>query len=144
MDAARQAIETHIAKPLKLSLEDAAAGMYHMMNINMAAGLREITVSRGIDPREYPLVVAGGARRRALIAEGLEIPIVLVPKESSIFCASGMLRSDFKHSYVRTYHALSAQADPEADVAVLRRDGKGRPRRAASRESPGPRAGACL
>lgn len=111
--AARQAIETHIAKPLKLSLEDAAAGMYHVMNINMAAGLREITVSRGIDPREYPLVVAGGAGpiHGALIAQELEIPLILVPKESSIFCASGMLRSDFKHSYVRTYHALSAQAD---------------------------------
>ncbi|MCX7170112.1 MAG: hydantoinase/oxoprolinase family protein, partial [Proteobacteria bacterium] len=85
--AARQAIETHIAKPLKLSLEDAAAGMYHVMNINMAAGLREITVSRGIDPREYPLVVAGGAGpiHGALIAQELEIPLILVPKESSIF-----------------------------------------------------------
>ena len=113
LDAAKRAIETHIAKPLKLSLEDAAAGMFHMMNVNMAAGLREITVSRGIDPREYPLVVAGGAGpvHGAMIATELEIPIVLVPKESSIFCASGMLRSDFKHSYVRTYHALAAAAD---------------------------------
>ncbi|NMM26914.1 MAG: hydantoinase/oxoprolinase family protein [Glaciimonas sp.] len=111
--AARKAIETHVALPLKLSVEEAAAGMYHLVNVNMAAGLREITVSRGIDPREFPLVVAGGAGpiHGAMIALELELPVILVPKESSIFCASGMLRSDFKHSYVRTYHALASKAD---------------------------------
>lgn len=111
--AARDAIETHIARPLKLSVEEAAAGMYHVINVSMAAGLREITVSRGIDPREYPLIVAGGAGpiHGAMIALELELPVVLVPRESSIFCASGMLRSDFKHSYVRTYHALASKAD---------------------------------
>ncbi|WP_332670773.1 hydantoinase/oxoprolinase family protein [Aromatoleum sp.] len=113
VDAARTAIDTHIAQPLGLTVEDAAAGMYHLVNVNMAAGLREITVSRGIDPREFPLVVAGGAGpiHGAMIALELELPVILVPKESSIFCASGMLRSDFKHSYVRTYHALASKAD---------------------------------
>jgi N-methylhydantoinase A len=112
-DAARQAIETHVARPLKLSVEEAAAGMFHVVNVNMAAGIREITVRRGIDPREFPLVVAGGAGpvHGALIAEEMEIPVILVPRESSIFCASGMLRSDLKHSYVRTYHTLASKAD---------------------------------
>ncbi len=53
-DAARRAIATYVAGPLGLSVEQAAAGMFHVVNVNMAAGLREITVSRGIDPREYP------------------------------------------------------------------------------------------
>ena len=39
-----------------------------------------------------------------MIAEELEISRILVPRESSIFCAAGMLRSDLKHDYVRSYH----------------------------------------
>lgn len=114
VQAARKAIKDHIAKPMGLSIEEAAAGMFQLMNVNMAAGLREISISRGIDPREYPLVVAGGAGpiHGAMIAQEMEIPVVLVPRESSIFCASGMLRSDLKHSYVRTYHVLGSKADP--------------------------------
>ena len=113
VEAARNAIDNHVAKPLGLSIEQAAAGMFHVMNVNMAAGLKEISVSRGIDPREYPLVVAGGAGpiHGAMIATELEIPVILMPRDSSIFCASGMLRSDLKHSYVRTYHALISKAD---------------------------------
>lgn len=115
VQAARNAIDEHIAIPLGLSVEEAAAGMFHLMNVNMAAGLREISISRGIDPREFPLVVAGGAGpiHGGMIALEMEIPVVLVPRESSIFCASGMLRSDLKHSYVRTYHVLGARADQE-------------------------------
>ncbi|MBZ0215559.1 MAG: hydantoinase/oxoprolinase family protein, partial [Fimbriimonadaceae bacterium] len=61
MQAARDAIEEHIAKPLGLSIEDAAAGMYRVVCNNMAQGVREITIKRGFDPREFPIVVAGGA-----------------------------------------------------------------------------------
>lgn len=115
VQAARDAIEEQIAKPMGLTIEEAAAGMFLLMNVNMAAGLREISISRGIDPREYPLVVAGGAGpiHGAMIALEMEIPVVLVPRESSIFCASGMLRSDLKHSYVRTYHVLGSKVDQE-------------------------------
>ncbi|MBK6677448.1 MAG: hydantoinase/oxoprolinase family protein [Rhodocyclaceae bacterium] len=128
-DAARRAIATYVAGPLGLSVEQAAAGMFHVVNVNMAAGLREITVSRGIDPREYPLVVAGGAGpiHGAMIALELELPVIIVPRESSIFCASGMLRSDFKHSYVRTYHALGGEADVRimaGHFAELERQGR--------------------
>lgn len=121
-DAAYRAIDTHVAKPLGLSVEEAAAGMFQVMNVNMAAGIREITVRRGIDPRDFPLVVAGGAGpvHGALIAEEMEIPVVLVPRESSIFCAGGMLRSDLKHSYVRTFHSLLSQADLSAMLLAYR------------------------
>jgi len=121
MKAARQAIEKHIAGPMGLTVEEAAAGMFHIMNIDMAAGLREISVSRGVDPREFPLIVAGGAGpvHGAMIALEMEIPLVLVPRDSSIFCASGMLRSDLKHSYVRTYYALSSQADKSLMLGYL-------------------------
>ncbi|MBV9279695.1 MAG: hydantoinase/oxoprolinase family protein, partial [Chloroflexi bacterium] len=62
-------------------------------------------VQRGYDPREFVLVVAGGAGpiHAAAIARELEIPLIQIPRESSVFCAAGMLISDLKHDYVRTY-----------------------------------------
>ncbi|NOZ42590.1 MAG: hydantoinase/oxoprolinase family protein [Alphaproteobacteria bacterium] len=103
--AARDAIEQHIAMPMGLSIEDAAAGMYRIACTNMAQGIREITIKRGFDPREFPLVVAGGAgpTHSCLICEELQIPFQLVPRESSILCAAGMLMSDLRHDFVHTF-----------------------------------------
>ena len=105
---AEKAISEKIAKPLRMDLLSAAYGMCHIMNVNMASAIREISVQRGFDPREFLLVCAGGAGpiHAAMIAAELEIPRILIPKESSIFCAAGMLLSDLKHDFVRTYHTL--------------------------------------
>ncbi|MFH1130501.1 MAG: hydantoinase/oxoprolinase family protein [Pseudomonadota bacterium] len=102
---AQKAIETHIAKPLGLDVEQAAAGMYRVINANMAHGVREITVERGLDPREFPMVIAGGAGalHGCMIAEELEIPTLLVPNAASILCAAGMLLSDLQHDFVRSH-----------------------------------------
>ena len=40
---------------------EAAAGVYDVVNVTMATGVREVSVRRGLDPRDFPLVVAGGA-----------------------------------------------------------------------------------
>ncbi len=106
--AAEDAIRKKIAAPLELDPVTAAHGMFHIMNINMASAIREISVQRGYDPRDFLLVCAGGAGpiHAALIADELEIPRILIPKESSIFCAAGMLLSDLKHDFVRTYHTI--------------------------------------
>ncbi len=105
LDAARAAIEEHIAIPLGLSIEEAAAGMYRVVCNNMAQGAREISIKRGFDPREFPMVVAGGAGpiHSCLIAEELDIPLQIVPRSSSILCAAGMLMSDLVHDFVRTF-----------------------------------------
>ncbi|MBU0754477.1 MAG: hydantoinase/oxoprolinase family protein, partial [Planctomycetes bacterium] len=104
VDRARKSIARELAEPLGLSVEQAAAGMYRVININMAHGVREVSIKRGYDPREFPLVVAGGAGplHACMICRELEIPIFLVPRESSIFCAAGMLLSDLKHDFVRS------------------------------------------
>ena len=105
VEAARAAIKEHIAGPLGLSIEEAAAGMYRIACNNMAQGVREITIKRGFDPREFPLVVAGGAGpiHSCLICNELDIPFQIVPRESSILCAVGMLMGDLKHDFVRTF-----------------------------------------
>ena len=106
-EASRRAIKDHIADPLGMSVEDAAAGMYRVACNNMAQGVREVTIKRGFDPREFPMIVAGGAGpiHSCLICQELEIPLQIVPRESSILCAVGMLMSDLKHDFVRTYVA---------------------------------------
>ena len=102
---AEEAIAKHVARPLGLGLEQAAAGMYRVINANMAHGVREITVKRGLDPREFPMVVAGGAGalHACMIADELEMPTILVPSAASILCAAGMLLSDLQHDFVRSY-----------------------------------------
>ncbi|MHC4218347.1 MAG: hydantoinase/oxoprolinase family protein, partial [Planctomycetota bacterium] len=104
-DAATQVIRQHVAEPLGLSVEAAAAGMYRVINTNMAQGVREISIKRGIDPREFPIVAAGGAGplHACEICEELEIPQFVVPRESSIFCAAGMLASDLQHDFVSSF-----------------------------------------
>ena len=103
-DAAVRALEP-LAAALGLSVEEAAAGVYDLVNVTMATGVRDVSVRRGLDPRDFPLVVAGGAGplHAAAIARELDVGALLVPRESSIFCAAGMLMSDFKHDYVRAY-----------------------------------------
>jgi len=114
LEKARLAIQKHIAEPLKMEVEEAAAGMYNIINVNMAAAVREVSVKHGYDPRDFPLVVAGGAgpNHACMIALELDIPVMIVPRESSIFCAAGMLMSDLKHDFVRTYATLVQEADP--------------------------------
>ncbi len=111
LGAAERTVAEHIAKPLGLDTVAAAAGMYRVMNVNMASAIREISVQKGYDVREFPLICAGGAGaiHACMIARELGVARVLVPREASIFCAAGMLRSDLKHHFVRS-HAVALDA----------------------------------
>lgn len=104
VDLARKVVQEQIAEPMGTDIDEAAAGMYRVINTNMAHGVREITIKRGLDPREYPLVVAGGAGplHACMIARELEIPRVVVPATASVLCATGMLLSDLQHDFVRS------------------------------------------
>ncbi len=110
---AEKAISEKIANPLNYDLATAAAGMYNIINVNMAAAVREVAVKEGSDPRDFPMVVAGGAgpNHSCKIAAELEIPLMIIPRESSIFCAAGMLMSDLQHDYVKSYITRLDQAD---------------------------------
>ena len=123
--AARRAVRDKVARPLALSVVQAAQGMFHVINVNMASAIREISVQKGYDPREFPLICAGGAGpvHGAYIAAELGITRICVPRDSSIFCASGMLHTDFKHDYVRSFaHALAPDRAAGARIRSLVRD----------------------
>ncbi len=110
--AALDAISVQVACPLALDPVRAAYGMYHVMNVNMASAIREISVQKGRDPRGFALVCAGGAGavHAAMIARELGIRRIVVPREASIFCATGMLHTDLKHDFVRSYATILGPA----------------------------------
>jgi|ETNmetMinimDraft_13_1059891.scaffolds.fasta_scaffold00346_5 N-methylhydantoinase A len=97
--------EKILGKQLDVNAQKAAAGMYRVINMNMAQGVRQVSVERGYDPREFLMICAGGAGsiHAGEICRELEIPMFVVPGVASIFCAAGMLLGDLKHDYVRSY-----------------------------------------
>ncbi len=113
VEAARRAIDEHIARPMGLTIEQAAAGMYRVACNNMAQGVREVTIKRGFDPREFPLIPGGGAGpiHGCLICSELEIPLQVVPREASVLCAFGMLMCELRHDFVRTFVARLPDID---------------------------------
>ncbi|NKB38776.1 MAG: hydantoinase/oxoprolinase family protein [Gammaproteobacteria bacterium] len=112
-EAASRAIEKKVAIPLGLSITEAADGIYRVANSIMSGAVTVVTVQRGLDPREFAMIVAGGAGpiHAVPIARELGIRTLLVPRESSVFCAAGMLLSDLKHTYVRTCAMLGSLVD---------------------------------
>lgn len=112
-DLAERAIRERIAEPLGLSLHAAAAAIYEIINSNMASGTDVAFAKRGYDPRDFALCAAGGAAavHAVRIMEELRIRKLIVPKVAPTYCAYGMLFSDLKHDYQRTYHAETDKAD---------------------------------
>lgn len=111
-NACERAIKNTVADPLEMDIVQAAYGMFHIMNVNMASAIREISVQKGYDPRDFLMVCGGGAGpiHAAMIALELEMSRILIPKESSILCAAGMLLSDLKHDFVKSHHTLFSDA----------------------------------
>jgi len=107
-ELARKAIKEKIADKLGINLDEAAYGIYKIVNSNMAQGVRLVSVNKGYDPRVCLLVTAGGAGpvHACDIAKELGMPVILVPKTSSVFCASGMLISDIRHDFIRVTHMI--------------------------------------
>ena len=112
-ERAREAIAARIARPLGLDVLQAATGIVDVVNANMAAALRIVSVERGYDAREFALVAFGGAGpvHAARLAEELEIPQVIVPPIPGGFSALGLIASDIRRDYVRTFYARADAAD---------------------------------
>ncbi|PXX37923.1 hydantoinase/oxoprolinase family protein [Aquitalea magnusonii] len=99
---AQQAIASQVAEPLGISIERAAYGISTLVNLNMANGIRRISIEQGYDPRDFALICAGGATGMHItaLAEELGAQQVLVPKFASCLCAFGQVISDVKYNYL--------------------------------------------
>lgn len=87
----------------------------------MAAALRVASVERGHDPLEFALVVAGGAGplHAGMLVRELDVPLVIIPRQSSVFCAADMLLSDLQHDDVRTWTREWRHVEPDAVRTIL-------------------------
>ena len=96
-----------IADKLDLNVEQLAEGICDVVNAKMADAIRQLTIQKGIDPREFILVAFGGAgpMHAVFIAEELNITQILVPTAPGAFSAWGMLQSDIRQDAVRTFNA---------------------------------------
>jgi N-methylhydantoinase A len=106
LDLAKSALDS-VGTKLNLSTEETAAGITAIINAAMANAIREITVSRGIDPREYSLVAYGGAGplHAVAIAAELELGSVIVPANPGVLSAWGMLQADSRHDLVMNFYS---------------------------------------
>jgi N-methylhydantoinase A len=107
-ELARKAIEDKIAKPLGMSVEEAALGIIKIINSNMALAIRANSVARGFDPREFSLMPFGGAGPLHGVALGEIISAreVLVPPAPGINAAIGLLVTDMQYEYTRSVLAI--------------------------------------
>jgi N-methylhydantoinase A len=96
-----------LARRLELDEERLAEGVLDVVNARMAALIRQITVGRGLDPRQFSMVAFGGAgpMHAVFLAEELAIDTVLVPHSPGTFSAHGMLEAEIRHDLVHPYFA---------------------------------------
>ncbi len=101
-DKARSAIKGKLADPLGITVEQAAHGMFTIVNNNMVNAIRRVSVERGYDPRDFVLMGAGGATGAHITALAREMGIskVLISKLASGLCAYGQIISDVKYNYM--------------------------------------------
>ncbi|MGA8297450.1 MAG: hydantoinase/oxoprolinase family protein, partial [Acidimicrobiales bacterium] len=111
---ALEGIAKHVAEPLGLELLAAAHGIIEVANAKMALAVREVSVAKGHDPRDFVLLASGGAGplHAIAIARELDIPRVVVPRYPGHFSAVGMLLADERHDLVQTIYARFDRLDP--------------------------------
>jgi N-methylhydantoinase A len=123
-EAAQRAIATRVAAPLNFAgrsgLDEAAQGILALGTMTMAGAIKQITIERGMDSREFALFVfgGGGPLHGAALARELGIPLVIVPPEPGIFSALGMILADARVDEARTFlRSLTSGTVAEIDAA---------------------------
>lgn len=102
LERARSSIKLALADQLKMTVEQAAYGMFTIVNSNMVNAIRRVSVERGYDPRDFVLNCAGGATGAHITALAREMGIkkVIISKMASGLCAYGQIISDVKYNYM--------------------------------------------
>ena len=120
VDLARKAVETKIAKPLKLSTEEAALGIFKVLVHSMVDAIEQSSVRKGFDPREFALVAEGGGGPlfSSHIAPEVGVKHVLVPNYPGITAALGLLTTDMVYEYTKTSYVMCSQLETDAKAAA--------------------------
>ena len=121
-DLAEKAIREHVAKPLGISLEEAASGIIRVVNANMVRGISVGSTERGFDVREFALLPFGGAGplHAMELAEDLGMSRVVIPMYPSTLSAVGLLVANTRHDYVTTMAKSQEDLVPEEVLAAFK------------------------
>jgi N-methylhydantoinase A len=129
VDAAIEALRVNLAEPLGVSIDRAAVGILEVATSAMANVVRNVTLQRGLDPREFTLFAYGGGGpvHGTAVAQQLGIKTVIVPQSPGHFSAFGMLMADLRRDFAQTLFARLDSIDLADLRTVLRRlEGEGR------------------
>ena len=120
-DAAAAAIEREVAGPLAMGLREAAVAIHRIINATMAEAVRAVTVARGVDPRELPLVAAGGGGglHAYAIAEDLGQTRIVIPAAPGVLAATGLLDAPLEHDAARGFGRLLDELPEEELCAAI-------------------------
>lgn len=115
-ELAEEAIRVHLAEPLGVSIAEAALGVLEIATETTVAAIEMSSVRKGLDPRDFGLVVFGGAGPLfgCDIASRLNIPRVVVPPNPGLTSALGLLTSDTVYEHGRTVMRGANEA-PDVD-----------------------------
>ncbi|MFQ5825941.1 MAG: hydantoinase/oxoprolinase family protein, partial [Dehalococcoidia bacterium] len=114
-DLAHRAIREKIADPIGMDPVEAASGIYLIINAKMVDAMRVLSVERGHDPRDFDLMVFGGAGpvHATSLHKQLATRRLLIPSLAPVFSSMGVLATHLKHSYSRTFRSLLRDLDLE-------------------------------
>lgn len=103
-ERAAKAMEQQIARPLGISVYEAAEGILQIVNVKMEEAIKAISSRKGFDLRDFSLVAFGGAGplHAGRVALNLAIPRVIIPLSPGVTSAFGLLIASVKHDYVRS------------------------------------------
>src|SRR3954454_16130514 len=112
-DKASSVFEKLIARPLGMSLEQAAYGAHQIAASNMIRAIKAVSTERGRDVREFALFAFGGNGPLFAcgMAEALGMRRVVVPPCAGLFSSFGLLYADVEHHYGRTFRRLLRKCD---------------------------------
>ncbi len=117
-ELAHRVIADKVAKPLGLTLEQAALGIHRVLNAQMAEGIRLVSIRQGLDPRKFALLPlgGGGAVHATALARDLNITRVVVPRTPGVLSAAGLLAAPVEHEV----SAAFGRAVDDTTVAEIR------------------------
>ena len=113
INAAMAAIDTHIAKPLGLSVHDAAEAIIKVANAKMGGAIRLISIERGYDPKQFAMMPfgGGGALHTGAMMRDIGLGASIVPRYPGVNSALGCVMSDLRHDEVRTMNTMLDDLD---------------------------------
>ena len=114
-ELAARAVHDHVARPLGLSLTDAASGILAIADNHMVGAVRVLTVERGFDPGEASLLAFGGAGplHAASMARSLGVRSTIIPRNPGVLSALGLLGSSIRNDFVRACYVQQVETRGE-------------------------------